>query len=196
MNSRYATISVVELVNHNHVAIEAVSVTPDECALSGAWVLALDDKESLHAVLVGKPVIALSPEHALRESLAPLDLVFIRIDDFLEDAKREAQSALAAFDTFKATEPDKRKNSVRPVFYDWPASIDLKASEAELNNLGKSSQTLGTQGEMRGVIGAARLIAHLAGLWRQDEVARGNRRYIEGEAAERTILPRSWLASF
>jgi hypothetical protein len=46
---------------------------------------------------------------------------------------------------------------------------------------------------MKRIIAAARLLRHLIDKWHPDEQERNNRKYIQGNEADITILPKAWL---
>jgi hypothetical protein len=175
------------------VMLESLSVSMDEVSLSGAWKFSKLESDSIRNVVAGKPVVSLVSEAIFREILAPQIPSFLHIDTFLADAKKEAYEALQAFDSFKAEDPVKRKNIVRPSFFEWPDSIDLHESGKVLETMGRMANPKETPEEMKRVLSTARLLKFLIEAWHSDEEERTSRRYIEGVMAERTILPQSWL---
>ena len=189
----YASIAIVEIHPDNTVTIESVSVTDGECLLSGAWDLSLSEVEKIKNVLSGKMIIPLGQKAKVDKLTFNLEVVFLDAASFLSDAKRAADDALIAYQTFKSENPNKRKNLVSPEFYNWPAEIDFNASAMYLNSIGKMSAPSGAPDKFMATLSAAKLVKHLIDMWHLDEQERNNRKYVEGEDAKITILPEAWL---
>ena len=189
----YASIAIVDIHSENTVTIESVSVTDGECLLSGAWDFSLFETEKIRNVLSGKMIIPLGQKSEVEKLIFDLEVVFLDAASFLSDAKRAAEEALIAYETFKSENPNKRKNLVSPQFYNWPADIDFNASAVHLNSIGKMPAPSGTLDEFKATLAAANLVKHLIDMWHLDEQERNNRKYVDGEEAKITILPESWL---
>ena len=189
----YASIAIVEIHPDNTVTIESVSVTDGQCLLSGAWDLSLSEVEKIKNVLSGKMIIPLGRKAAVEKLTFDLQVVFLDVASFLSEAKRAADEALIAYQTFKSENPNKRKSLVSPKFYSWPAVIDFNTSTEYLTSIGKMSATSGTPDGFKATLAAANLVKHLVDMWHLDEQERNNRKYVEGEDAKITILPQSWL---
>ena len=112
---------------------------------------------------------------------------------FIEEAKFAAKEAAISFDSYKADSPLKRNKLVAPEFYNWPDSINLNNATEILESMGKLAIPLGTPNEMKRIIAAARLLRFLIDKWHSDEQERNNRKYIQGNEADITILPKAWL---
>lgn len=190
----YASIAVVEIHPGDKVTIESVSITSGECVLSGAWDFKLSEIENIQSVLSGKLIIPLGDIDSIANLISGTQSSFIEITPFLEDARKAAAEALLAYEAFKSDDPAKRKKLVSPEFYAWPESIDFNFSAKYLESIGKMSTPAGTPEDFKKTLSAARLLKHLVDMWQLDEQERNNRKYVEGDNAEVTILPESWLA--
>ena len=189
----YASIAIVEVHPDDSVTIESISVTEGECVLSGAWDFEITDNEKINSVLSGKMIIPIGEKKSIGKLSLKGEIVIIDSVPFLNDAKKAAEEALAAYETFKSENPAKRKKLVSPEFYVWPSSIDFSSSAAYLESIGKMATPAGTPDKFKKTLAAARLVKHLIEMWHLDEQERNNRRYVEGEDARVTILPESWL---
>lgn len=189
----YASIAIVEVHPDDSVTIESISVTEGECVLSGAWDFEITDNEKINNVLSGKMIIPIGEKKSIGKLSLKGEIVVIDSAPFLNDAKKAAEEALGAYETFKAENPAKRKKLVSPEFYVWPSSIDFSSSAAYLESIGKMATPAGTPDKFKKTLAAARLVKHLIEMWHLDEQERNNRRYVEGEDAKVTILPESWL---
>lgn len=189
----YASIAVVEIHPNATVTIESISVTAGECVLSGAWDFKISEIQNIENVLSGKIIIPLGDLSGIKKLLVATEAVFIEAAPFLKDAKHSAEEALIDYEAFKSENPTKRKKLVAPDFYNWPDSIDFNLSAEFLESIGKMAIPTGTPVGFMKTLSAARLVKHLVDMWQLDEQERSNRKYIEGEDAEITILPESWL---
>lgn len=189
----YASIAIVEIHPDDTVTIESVSVTNSECLLSGAWDLSLSEVEKIKNVLSGKMIIPLGQKAEVEQLTFDLEVVFLDAASFLSDARRAADEALIAYETFKSKNPNKRKSLVSPQFYNWPAIVDFNTSADYLNSIGKMPAPSGPPDEFKATLSAANLVKHLVDMWHLDEQERNNRKYVEGEDAKITILPQAWL---
>jgi hypothetical protein len=190
----YASIAIVELHEDSNVNIESVSVTAGECVLSGAWDFKSSESENIKNVLSNKLIIPLGSVEPIKKLLQGLHVEFVTAKPFLSDAKEAAADALSAYEAFKSENPTKRKKLVAPDFFDWPDSIDFNNSTEYLESIGKMATPQGTPDGFKKILAAARLLKHLIDMWQLDEQERNNRKYVEGDAAEVTILPESWLS--
>ena len=210
-DNAYVSIAVVDPTLPEKIAIEVISITPDSCDLSGAWLLNSKEIETFHQIAEGRGLILIgegSPElMAVFQSYVVLNL-----DDFVRNATNDAQDALIKFDEFVVANEEEykkymefsvaerksmpkviKKKLTQPSFFDWPSEIDLSKSREVLSKMGKLSQIEGTPAEMQRVLTASRLLQILINMWRSDELERANRVYVSGDAATVSILPNSWM---
>jgi hypothetical protein len=196
MKNYYASIVVVETHANERITIESISVSKNECVLSGAWNLSLTEKLKVSDIVSGKLIIALGDEALTEKILAKEELKFLDLKSFLKEASKAAHDAMAAYEVFKSEDLKKRKNIVEPSFFDWPETLNLNDSAEYLESLGKMSAPDSTPSEMKKTLSAARLVKFLIERWQMDEQERVNRKYVEGAEAEITILPTVWLKEF
>ena len=194
LKNYYASIAIVEIHSGGKVTIETISISKGECVLSGAWDLSIEKIEKINSVVSGKLIIPLSEENDVKRLLTGSQLKFIKAKPFLQEAKKAANDALAAYESFKSEDAKKRKKMVEPSFFNWPDDLDFKQSSEFLESIGKMAVPAGTPSDMKKTLAAARLAKYLIDMWQQDEQERGNRKYVEGAEAETTILPESWLS--
>jgi hypothetical protein len=193
IDNYYASIAVVELTSDKKILIESISVTKGECVLSGAWDFSITERENISNVLSGRLLIALGDENKFRDFIDDSSYVYLTAKPFLDEARIAASDALLAYENFKAENPTKRKKMVAPDFYDWPDAIDFNHSAKFMESIGKMATPLSTPSGFKNVLATARLVKHLIDMWHLDEQDRSSRKYVEGEDAEITILPRTWL---
>jgi hypothetical protein len=190
---KFVSLAIIEITSDERIIIEALSVSKSEVVLSGAWVFSVKQIDSIKGVLAGSLLIPLGDEKRLREFLVDSQYIYLELQPFLEEAKLAASEAALSFDSFKADSPSKRKKLVAPKFYNWPDSVNLNNATDILESMGKLAIPLGTPDEMKRLIAAARVLKHLIDKWRLDEQERINRKYIQGNEADATILPKAWL---
>lgn len=193
MQNHYASIAIVEVHSNEIVTIESISISKGECALSGAWDFSVSEKIKIDSVVSGKLIIALGDESAVTKLLANPVLKYLQAKPFLQEARKAAEDALAAFESFKLEDNKKRKKMVEPSFFEWPDDLDFNRSTEYLESLGKIAVPASTPQEMKKTLAAARLVKFLIDMWQLDEQERVNRKYVEGAEAEITILPEAWL---
>jgi hypothetical protein len=191
----YASIAVVAVHPGEKVTIESISVSKGECVLSGAWDFSTSDKLNIDNVVSGKLIIPLGNETAIRKLLAESNLKYLSAKPFLQEARRAADDALAAYELFKSEDVKKRKKMVEPSFFAWPEDLDFNHSAEYMASIGKMAVPTSTPAAMRSTLAAARLVKFLVEMWQLDEQERVNRKYVDGTDAEITILPESWLIS-
>ena len=194
LSNYYASIAVVEIHAESTVTIESISVTSGECVLSGAWEFEISDSKNIQNVMSGKLVVPLGNLDAIKKLVGDTQVAYIEAGPFLTDAREAAFEALAAYEAFKSENPTKRKKLVSPDFYQWPETIDFNFASKYLESIGKMATPVGTPEGFKKTLSAARLLKHLIDMWQLDEQERNNRKYVEGEDAEVTILPESWLS--
>ena len=189
----YKSIVVVEMHPDNSVTIESLSVTENECVLSGAW--EFDQKEILQiqTVISGRLVLALGSQANFEKYIKDSSLIYLNIEPFLVEAKEAAQIAMKSYEDFKLQDLAKRKKLVAPDFFEWPEEIDFNNSISILEGLGKMATPHNTPEKMRKTLAASRLLKLLIDMWHSDEQERINRKYVEGEDAVITALPKCWL---
>ena len=208
----FASIAIVDCSNLNSIAVETISVTAETCDLSGAWVLTNEKSNQLEKLISGRLVIVIGDIENFKKNSGS-DYTLVEIQSLLDQAIRDANSAMNDFATFvsnhekeyaayMAIKPADRKlvpkvakkNLIEPSFARWPHSVNLESPEIGLTELGKLGEIAGTPLEMRKVLGASRLLQVLINMWHSDELERINRLYIHGEAAQISILPDCWLS--
>ncbi len=189
----YAALAIVEMTNDGKIIIESLSVSRKEVILSGAWNFSMQETESIKRVLTGSFLLLLGEEKRLRDLLGDSEYVYLEMQPFIEEAKFAAKEAAISFDSYKADSPLKRNKLVAPEFYNWPDSVNLNNATEILQSMGKLATPLGTLNEMKRIIAAARLLRYLIDKWHSDEQERNNRKYIQGNEADITILPKAWL---
>jgi hypothetical protein len=194
IDNYYASIAIVELTAAKKILIESISVTKGECVLSGAWDLAISDRDTISNVLSGRLLIVLGDEDEFKKFIDDSQYVYLKSMPFLDEARDAARDALLAYENFKAENPTKRKKMVAPDFYDWPNSIDFNQSAKYMESIGKMATPISSPVDFKNVLSTARLVKHLIDMWHLDEQDRSSRKYVEGEDAEITILPKSWLS--
>jgi hypothetical protein len=194
MSSPYASLAVFDLVSESKVAISTISITTDEVVLSGAWVLDQAQEAEIALILSDRLAIPLSSEAAKKFSEDKTGYKKVSLAQFVSEAKSEANLGRESFDKYKNEDLKKRKNLVAPEFYEWASVPDLMQSESHLDSFGLVEGYEGTAPEMRQVLAAARVLQYLILKWKSDELSRSGRKYVEGENATVTILPKSWLA--
>lgn len=193
MSTKYASVAVFKITSDSQLAISAVSITPDETVLSGAWVIPMDRSEDISTILSGKLAIPLNME--AEQAFSPKDYFYqkVSLNDFFAEAERDAKSSLDSFEDFRSEDLKKRKNLVKPEFYQWGEVPNLLNSWEILELLGLPSRNEDCAPEMREVLGAGRLVQYFISQWHNDERARSGRRYLNGEEIEITLLPNAWL---
>ena len=192
----YASIAVVEIHSSEKISIESISVSKGECVLSGAWVFSIDDKQNIDNVVSGRLIIPIGDEVAIKKLLVESNLKYLSAKPFLQEAKKAADDALAAYESFKSKDVKKRKKMVEPSFFAWPEDLDFNHSAEYMESVGKMAVPASTPENMQKTLAAARLVKFLVDMWQLDEQERGNRKYVDGTDAEITILPQSWLKEF
>jgi hypothetical protein len=193
MSEKYASFAVFDLTTDSNLAISAISITPNESVLSGAWVIPLEQRNEISTILSGKLAIPLSEAAERLFPVRDFGYKKVSLSDFFTEAKRDAESGLESFESFKAEDPKKRKNLVRPEFFEWNEVPDLLSSWKTLTEMGLPSNNEDCAPEMRIALGAGRLVQYFISQWHNDERSRSGRRYLEGEEIEITILPKVWL---
>jgi hypothetical protein len=208
----YATIAVVDRVSDSNIAVWKISVSEDGADMSGAWVFQnqefMSNFESLNCGLF------IEIENALMDPrlISKITAQEIHLNDFLAEARADVELGLANYAKFvkeselkyaeyMSIEPGARKlipkvqkkQLVPPEFKSWPIEFDLKLSNAYLEANGKAGLAKAEKDELSNVLAAARVIQLFIQMWQSDEAERKNRIYVNGESAEVTILPRSWL---
>jgi hypothetical protein len=193
MSGQYASVAIFDLSPASKVSISVISVTPSEVVLSGSWVLEQHRDKEISLVLSDRLAIPLSSESENAFPEKKYGYTKVSLSDFFEEAKKDAETGLNAFNQYQSEDPKKRKNLVPPHFYDWSTPRDLLQAEEVLGSLGISGTYEGTAIEMKRVLAAAKLVSFYISKWQIDEAARSGRKYVEGDEAQITILPRKWL---
>jgi hypothetical protein len=209
----YGSLAVVEFLDTGEVAIEAISFTSESCELSGAWIVSEKKTEELVQILAGRLLLQIGNRSQLAAELTGLRQLEVTVQDFIDEARMDAQSALVSFEEYvglrdyeysqyMSVNPKDRKllpkvvkkKLVRPEFYQWPTQIDLSKGREFLVSVGKLGEIPGTPTGMKNVLTTARAIKHLVEMWQRDEIERSNRLYVVEQAAQISILPSCWLS--
>lgn len=193
MNNQYSSIALFDLTLDSKVAIAAISVTPNEVVLSGAWVLPQSNAKDISLILSNRLAIPLTPGAEEIFSEKEFGYRKVSLADFISEAKADAKSGLESFSEYKNQDLKKRKNLVAPTFFEWNETPDLLQAAAVLESFGINGRYEGSPSEMESTHAAARLVQFFILKWHSDESARSGRKYVDGTEAELTILPRSWL---
>jgi hypothetical protein len=208
---QYASIAVVKSISEASTAIEVISVTPDNCDLAGAWILDNSENEKLVHLLIDRLIIKLELNDDTTKIIAKFNDYFVDFRDFISEAKVEAELAEKSYFEFmkrneeeyrafmaikpaerKLLPPVKKKQLVAPAFYSWPTQFDVLNSKSFLKSINKGGLLSNDDSQMSDVLIAARATKYLIDKWREDEIERLNRLYVEGQDAKVSILPLCW----
>ena len=208
----YGSVAIAEVLATGEVAIEAISITPESCELSGAWIISEGEEEVLQQILADRLLIPIGDRSMAVAKLTKFLGQEVNIQDFIDEARIDAQSALNSFEEYvrqsdyeyaqymsinptdrKALPKVVKKKLVAPDFYQWPIQVDLNRSQDFLKSVGKLGEISGTPIDMKNVLTAARAIKLLVDMWHRDEIERSNRLYVLDQAAQIAILPNCWL---
>ena len=208
----YGSVAIAEVLATGEVAIEAISITPESCELSGAWIISEGEEEVLQQILADRLLIPIGDRSMAVAKLTKFLGQEVNIQDFIDEARIDAQSALNSFEEYvrqsdyeyaqymsinptdrKALPKLVKKKLVVPDFYQWPIQVDLNRSQDFLKSVGKLGEISGTPIDMKNVLTAARAIKLLVDMWHRDEIERSNRLYVLDQAAQIAILPNCWL---
>jgi hypothetical protein len=208
----YASVVLIELINEKEIALWAVSVNSTSVELSGAWVIPAEDSDVCKQIISGRLILLVGKSWHADEVLTGNTGLIVELSDFIREAKGEAESALVTFNEFVLENERKykeymaieknsrkllpkisRKKLVTPVFFDWPEKLTIDQSEKYLESKGKFG-SVGLSGNgLDHILTATRCVQFLISMWQADEVERRTKVYIEGDAAEVTVLPKVWL---
>jgi hypothetical protein len=209
----YGSVAIAEVLPKGEIAIEAISITPESCELSGAWIISVGEEEVLHQILADRLLIPIGDRTMAVAKLSKFLDQEVNIQDFIDEARIDAKSALNSFEEYvcqsdleyaqymsinptdrKALPKIVKKKLVAPDFYQWPILVDLNKSQDFLKSVGKLGEISGTPIGMRNVLAAARSIKLMVDMWHRDEIERSNRLYVVDQAAQIAILPNCWLS--
>jgi hypothetical protein len=209
---QYASIAIIKSINEDATAVEVISVTPDSCDLAGAWILDNSDHEKLMQILVDRLIIKMDLINVVDKRVSAYKEYEVRIEDFIAEAKRDAISAEKSyFDFMKINEEEylafmaikpserkllpqvKKKQLIEPSFFSWPTKFDISDSEKFLVSEKKNGLLSNNDSQMSDVLITARAIKYFIDRWREDEIERSNRLYVDGQGAKISILPLCWL---
>jgi hypothetical protein len=208
----YASVILADQIKNREIALWAISVTSSSVELSSAWVLAKEDSETYSQIISGRLILPVDKFWQEDEILAGNLGSIVELSDFIREAKSEAESALVTFNKFVLENERKykeymaieknsrellpkisRKKLVTPEFFDWPEKLTIDQSEKYLKSKGKFG-SIGLAGNgLDNILTATRCVQFLISMWQADEVERRTKVYIEGDAAEVTVLPKVWL---
>ena len=208
----YGSVAIAEVLATGEVAIDAISITPESCEISGAWIISEGEEEVLQQILADRLLIPIGDRSMAVAKLTKFLGQEVNIQDFIDEARIDAQSALNSFEEYvrqsdyeyaqymsinptdrKALPKVVKKKLVVPDFYQWPIQVDLNRSQDFLKSVGKLGEISGTPIDMKNVLTAARAIKLLVDMWHRDEIERSNRLYVLDQAAQIAILPNCWL---
>ena len=208
----YASVAIVEFLDKGRTAVEVVSVTPETCELSGAWLVEGNNLDQLTQIVAGRLLIFIGDKSKQENYVALQTASEVNLQEFIDEARADATSAIQAFGEFvsqneraylaymsikladrKLLPKVVKKKLALPEFYEWPETIAINSAEEVLTSMGKLGEILGTDRDIRKVLAGGRLVKHLIDKWRSDEIERSNRLYVTDSEAIVSILPTSWL---
>jgi hypothetical protein len=209
----YASIAILDCPSSDLIAVEVISVTKDSCDLAGAWLISIEDLSTLDQIIEGRLLVKLNLKSGVEKSLNKYASFVIDFDDFLAEAKSDAEKAIYAYEEFMienertyreymTIKPAERKllpkvvkkQLVAPEFSQWPSDFDILKAEKFFESINKKGLVNTVDTEMKGALLASRATKYLIDMWRFDEMERANRIYVEGNEANISILPTSWLS--
>ncbi len=208
----YASVAIVEFLDAERIAVEVISVTPETCELSGAWLVEGNNLDQLNQIIADRLLIFIGNKYLQVDYAARQAASLVSLQEFIDEARADVTSATRAFVEYVSQNEREylaymsikvadrkllpkvvKKKLAHPEFYEWPETISLNSAEEALTSLGKLGKISGTDEDMRNVLASARLIKHFIDKWRSDEIERSNRLYVLGHEAEVSILPKNWL---
>jgi hypothetical protein len=209
----YASVAVIDYLESDQIAVEVISVTSDVCELSGAWVLQPNEMELLNQIIEGRLILTVEEHAKLNEVISGFQRSQVKLSEFFDEAISEVKLALDAFKVFAETNeqnyreymaisPAERKNLPKvnkkqlsnPDFYNWPNAIDNSKADEFLESNGKLGIIKGGEIELQRTIALSRVLKFFVEKWRNDEIERKNKIYVDQKNSEITILPKSWLS--
>ena len=208
----YASVAIVEFLDKGRTAVEVVSVTPETCELSGAWLVEGNNLDQLTQIVAGRLLIFIGDKSKQESNVVLQTTSEVNLQEFIDEARADATSAIEAFGEYVSQNEREylaymsikladrkllpkvvKKKLALPEFYEWPESIGINSAEEVLTSIGKLGEILGTDRDIRKVLAGGRLVKHLIDKWRSDEIERSNRLYVTDSEAIVSILPTSWL---
>ena len=208
----YASIAIVEFLSAEKIAVEVVSITPEMCELSGAWLVERNNLDQLTQIVTGRLLIFIGDKSKQESNVVLQTTSEVNLQEFIDEAKADATSAIEAFGEYVSQNEREylaymslkladrkllpkvvKKKLALPEFYEWPESIGINSAEEVLTSIGKLGEISGTDKDIRKVLAGGRLVKHLIDKWRSDEIERSNRLYVIDSEAIVSILPTSWL---
>lgn len=211
----YGSLAVVEVQTQGEVAIETVSVTPDTCDLSGAWLIPMGQLTEISQIIDGRLLLIIGSRTKAEEMLANNLGSEVTIQEFVIEADRDASAAIKAFEKYlvqneeayskyMSINPTERKllpkvvkkKLIHPEFYDWPQELDVTRPNEFLVSQRKIGEITGADPKLQNVLATAKLVKFLIDLWRRDELERKNRLYVNDSEAVVSIFPNCWLSKF
>lgn len=209
----YASIAVLEQIDDSNISIWKVSVSNDGAELSGAWVFDNQEFESNIGILANDLIVEVNVSLPNRILLNQYVFHKVNINDFLNEARVDAENGMTAFEGFVKENEKKykeymaveasarkllpkvqKKQLVSPEFRIWPKTLEFKYSREFLEANGKAGLITNDKELLSSNLASARALQLLIQMWQSDEVERKNRIYMEDQSAEVTILPRCWLS--
>lgn len=182
--ANYLTIYVIGISGPN-VALHKISLDEGAAKFTGGWILKKSDITEIKNVIFDSPIVSQGEDLNLNNT--KLDMA-----KFLEIARNESHKALALYEEFKALEPKKRKNLVRPEFWHWP-DINFENPKESLSNLGIRESIPGSDKDFEEVLSLSRLIKYVFDKWYEDEQLRLERKYLLPSFPALRLAPPNWI---
>lgn len=209
----YASVAVIDYLDSSQIAVEVISVTSDVCELSGAWVLEPTELKTLDQIIDNRLILTVVENSNLNKIISKFQSKKVNLSDFLSEANSEAKQALKAFKVFTqdneqkyreymAISPAERKHLPKvnkkqlndPDFFNWPSAIENSKADQYLESIGKLGIIKGGEIELQRTIALSRALKFFIEKWKNDEIERKNKIYVDETDSEITILPKSWLS--
>lgn len=81
----YGSIAVVEVLTTGEIAIESISITPESCELSGAWLISEIEVEVLDQILAGRLLLPIGDRSKVVEMLNKFLEREVSIEEFVDE---------------------------------------------------------------------------------------------------------------
>jgi hypothetical protein len=212
--NQYYSLALLEMKNEKEIAIEVISITPESCDLSGAWVLNFDEIKKIRTIITGRALMISGSRNKIDKEITDLLTFEVKLQDFLKEARCAVSKAELSFENFREkneaeysqymkVDPTSRKllpkvvkkNLTKPEFHVWPVNFKISDSENFLTTFGRAGLIPSENNNLGNVLINARVIQLFIDWWREDEIERLNKIYILGESSHFSILPNCWIKS-
>ena len=196
----------------NEIAIEVISITPDSCDLSGAWVLNFDEIEKIRTIITGRALMIIGSRNKIEKEFTDLLIFEVKLQNFLDEAMSAVYEAEISFKSFQEKNDNDykqymkinptarkllpkvvKKNLTEPEFHAWPVDFEISDSKNFLTKFGRAGLIPAENNNLGNVLIVARVIQLFIDWWREDEIERLNKIYILGESSNFSILPNCWI---